>query len=78
MTSNNLWRIKLVQILLGAAIVIALVLVRGTRAANESVHLTTDWSDHHPVSYTHLDVYKRQVFIRPVCIYRLGFVASRT
>jgi hypothetical protein len=47
MTSNNLWRIKLVQILLGAAIVIALVLVRGTRAANESVHLTTDWSDHH-------------------------------
>jgi hypothetical protein len=49
MKSNNSWRIGLAQILLGAAIVIALIVVRGTKAGDEPVHLVTDWSHRHVV-----------------------------
>src|ERR1700733_14118975 len=49
MKSNNSWRIRLAQILLGAAIVIALVVVRGAKAGDEPVHLVTDWSHRHLV-----------------------------
>jgi len=49
MKSNNSWRIRLAQILLGAAIVIALVVVRGAKAGHEPVHLVTDWSHRHVV-----------------------------
>src|ERR1039457_6379556 len=49
MKSNNSWRIRLAQILLGAGIVIALVVVLGTNAGNKPVHLTTDWSHRHLV-----------------------------
>ncbi len=49
MKSNNSWRIRLAQILLGAAIVIALVVVRGAKAGDEPVHLVTDWSHRHVV-----------------------------
>ena len=49
MKSNNSWRIRLAQILLGAAIVIALVVVRGAKAGDEHVHLVTDWSHRHLV-----------------------------
>src|SRR5580700_10416414 len=49
MKSNNSWRIRLAEILLGAAIVIALVVVRGTKAGDEPVHLVTDWSHRHMV-----------------------------
>ncbi len=49
MKSNNSWRIRLAQILLGAAIVIALVMVRGAKAGDEPVHLVTDWSHRHLV-----------------------------
>src|SRR5271167_4564417 len=41
------WRIRLARLLLGGAIVIALSMVRGIRAGDEPVHLTTDWSDRH-------------------------------
>jgi hypothetical protein len=44
MKSNSSWRIRLAQFLLGAAIVFALVAVRGTHAGNEPVHLISDWS----------------------------------
>src|ERR1019366_3542353 len=47
MKSNSSWRIRLTQILLGVGIVVALVVVRGTQAGNEPVHLTTDWSHRH-------------------------------
>jgi hypothetical protein len=49
MKPNNSWRTRLGQILLGSAIVIALVVVRGAKAGNEPVHLTTDWSHRHLV-----------------------------
>jgi hypothetical protein len=49
MKSNNSWRIRLAQILLGAVIVIALVVVRGAKAGNEHLHLVTDWSHRHVV-----------------------------
>ena len=49
MKSNSAWRIRVAQILLGVAIVIALVWVRGTNAGNESIHITTDWSHRHVV-----------------------------
>src|ERR1035437_9254747 len=49
MKLNSSWRIRVAQILLGAAIVIALVVVRGTHAGNEPVHLVTDWSHRHLV-----------------------------
>jgi hypothetical protein len=48
MKSNHSWRIRLAQILLGAAI-IALVVVRGAKAGDEHVHLVTDWSHRHLV-----------------------------
>jgi len=47
MKSNSSWRIRAVQILLGVAIVVALVIVRGTNAGNPPVHVTTDWSHRH-------------------------------
>ncbi len=49
MKSNTLWRIRLAQILLGSAIVLALFVVRGTRAGDEPVHLATDWSHRHVI-----------------------------
>jgi hypothetical protein len=49
MESNNSWRIRLAQIFLGAAIVIALVWVHRTNAGNEPVHLVTDWSHRHVI-----------------------------
>jgi hypothetical protein len=49
MKPNNSWRTRLGQILLGLGIVIALVVVRGAKAGNEPVHLTTDWSHRHVV-----------------------------
>jgi hypothetical protein len=49
MKSNNEWRIKPGQILLGAAFLLALVIVRGTRAGNEPIHLVTDWSHRHVI-----------------------------
>lgn len=45
MKLNKKWRIRLVQLLLGSAILIALILVRGIRAGDDPVHMTTDWSD---------------------------------
>ena len=49
MKSNSSWQARVAQILLGVAIVIALVVVRGTKAADDPAHLTTDWSDRHVV-----------------------------
>jgi hypothetical protein len=47
MKSNKSWRIRLAQILLGAAILFALVAIRGAKAGDEHVHLVTDWSHRH-------------------------------
>jgi hypothetical protein len=47
MKLNRSWQIRLAQILLGAALAIALVLVHGTSAQNGPVHMTTDWSHRH-------------------------------
>src|SRR5580704_17050799 len=44
MKSNKSWRIRVSQILLGAAFLLALVVVRGTHAGNGPIHLATDWS----------------------------------
>jgi len=49
MKPNSSWHIRLAQILLGSAIVLALFVTRGIRAGNEPVHLTTDWSHRHLV-----------------------------
>ena len=49
MKSKNSWRIRVAQILLGGAFVIALVAVRGAKAGDEPVHLVTDWSHRHLV-----------------------------
>lgn len=49
MTSKNSRRIRVTQILLGGAFVIALVAVRGTEAGEEHPHLVTDWSHRHLV-----------------------------
>ncbi len=43
------WRIRLVQIILGGTLLIALVMVRGIRAGDEPVHMVTDWSHRHVV-----------------------------
>jgi hypothetical protein len=47
MKLNQERKIRASHIIFGVVIVIALVVVRGTRAGNEPVHLTTDWSHHH-------------------------------
>src|ERR1700733_8608298 len=47
MKSHSSWRVRLSQILLGVAIVFALLVVHRTSAGNEPVHLVTDWSHHH-------------------------------
>jgi hypothetical protein len=47
MKLNRAWQIRLAQILLGAALAIALVLVHGTSAQNGPVHMATDWSHRH-------------------------------
>ena len=47
MKLSNLWRSRLAQILIGAAVLIALVVVRGTSAQNGPVHMATDWSHRH-------------------------------
>ncbi len=49
MKSKNSWRIRAAQILLGAAFVIALVVVRGAKAGDEHIHLVSDWSHRHLV-----------------------------
>src|SRR5580700_10690815 len=49
MKSNNSWRIRLAQILLGAVMVIGLVMVRGAKAGEKHIHLVTDWSHRHLV-----------------------------
>ena len=49
MTSKNSWNVRLTQILLGAVCAIALIVVRGTNAGNNPVHLSTDWSHRHVV-----------------------------
>src|SRR3981081_3971788 len=52
MRLNRSWQIRLAQISLGAALVIALVVVRGTSAQNDPVHMTTDWSHQHLIFST--------------------------
>ena len=48
MTLKNLWRVRSAQILVGAAVVLALVIVvRKTNAQNGPVHMATDWSHRH-------------------------------
>ncbi len=47
MKSNNIWRIRLAQILFGAAIVSLLVVSPVTHAGKAPVHLATDWSHRH-------------------------------
>jgi hypothetical protein len=47
MKLNCSWQIRLAQILVGAALAIALVLVHGTSAQNGPVHMVTDWSHRH-------------------------------
>jgi len=47
MKLNRSWQIRLAQILLGGALVIALVLVHGTSAQNGPVHMVSDWSHRH-------------------------------
>ena len=49
MKPKNSWRIRVAQILLGAAFVLALLMVRGAKAGDEHVHLVTDWSHRHLV-----------------------------
>ena len=49
MKSNRSWRSRLTQIFLGAAILLALVLVHEAKAADEHDHLVTDWSHRHLV-----------------------------
>jgi hypothetical protein len=49
MKSNNSWRTRLAQILLGVVIVIGLVWVHRTNAGNEPIHLVTDWSHRHVI-----------------------------
>ncbi|MGA8676683.1 MAG: hypothetical protein WB621_15815 [Candidatus Acidiferrales bacterium] len=49
MNLNREWRIRLTQILLGGAVVIALVMVRGIHAGEEPLHLVTDWSHRHVI-----------------------------
>lgn len=47
MKLNCSWQIRLAQILLGAALATALVLLHGTSAQNGPVHMVTDWSHRH-------------------------------
>jgi hypothetical protein len=47
MKLNRAWQSGMTKVLLGAAIVISLLAVRGAQAGNEPVHLTTDWSRRH-------------------------------
>ncbi len=52
MKSNRSWRSKLVQILVGAAMLIALLTARGAKADGDHEHLVTDWSHRHLVYST--------------------------
>ncbi len=49
MISKKARRIRVAQILLSGAFVIALVAVRGAKAGDEHFHLVTDWSNRHLV-----------------------------
>src|SRR5579863_3402237 len=49
MKSNNSWRIRVAQILIGVAIVIALVAIRSAKAGNEHDHMVTDWSHRYAI-----------------------------
>ena len=54
MKLKNTQRIRLAQVLLGITIVVALVVVRRTRAQSNAeghapVHMTTDWSNRHMI-----------------------------
>jgi len=49
MTSKRSWRIPVAQIVLGCALVIALLGARVAKAGEEHVHLVTDWSSRHLV-----------------------------
>jgi len=47
MKSNSKRRIGLTYLIFGAVVVISFAAVRATKAAEEPVHLVTDWSHHH-------------------------------
>ena len=49
MKLNHTWRSKLAKLLVGVAIVVALVVIREAKAGDEPVHLVTDWSHRHMV-----------------------------
>ena len=49
MKPNHAWRSRLAKLLIGAAIVIALLVIREAKAGNEPIHLVTDWSHRHVV-----------------------------
>jgi hypothetical protein len=54
MKLKNAQRIRLAQVLLGITILVALVVVRRTRAQGNAeghapVHMTTDWSNRHMI-----------------------------
>ena len=52
MGSDRLNRVRLAQLVLGVFVMIALILVRGTHAGDEPVHIVTDWSHHHLIYST--------------------------
>src|ERR1700735_1488200 len=49
MESNKKRRIGLTYLVFGVAIVISFVAARATKAADEPIHLVTDWSHRHVV-----------------------------
>ena len=49
MKSNNKWRIGLATLVFGAALLISFVAVPTIKAADEPIHLVTDWSHRHVV-----------------------------
>jgi hypothetical protein len=59
MRKNTSWSIKLVQVLIAGAIVIALFLTRRIRAENAPLHLPTDWSHRHLVFSQPKDLMQR-------------------
>jgi hypothetical protein len=59
MKLNHSWRSKMAQILVGVAMVIALLAAREAKADGEHEHLVTDWSNRHVVYSTPTSLMQR-------------------
>ena len=76
MIRNNNFSIKLVAIMMNIGLALMLAPLGNASAAKGSVPQTQSAAKPNPVSYTHLDVYKRQLQSRPCGWYETRLLAE--